>query len=315
MEFEELEEQAKEALKAAKAADDKNKRSVAGGGMSLRERFQRVIHYQTCEVPPNFEFGYWNETLGEWRKAGLPDWVQNEKAAYEYFGIENYQVHHCEIGVGKMFVPAILEETEDKIVQRDSIGVVSEINRKGHRSIPHFLDHPIKDRETWRPYKEYLLREPADPNPEVWARMVEGWRGRDYPLGIHFGSLIGVARNLMGFERTALMVYEDPELIMEIVETFCANSIRHIEKVLPLVQFDFAAGWEDICFNSGPIVGVPFFNEVLAPHYRRITELLNLHGVDLINTDCDGNISQVVPAFLAGGINTMFPVERREQLG
>jgi len=75
------------------------------------------------------------------------------------------------------------------------------------------------------------------------------------------------------------------------------------------VRFDFGAGWEDICFNSGPIVGVDFYRRVITPRYRRIADLMNLHGVDILQIDCDGNIMPIVPCFLEGGINTMFPVE------
>ena len=56
-------------------------------------------------------------------------------------------------------------------------------------------------------------------------------------------------------------------------------------------------------------MGVPFFRDVVAPRYKRLTELLGLHGVDIVNTDCDGNITHILPYFLESGINTMFPVE------
>ncbi|MFP4380183.1 MAG: hypothetical protein ACLFUS_06750 [Candidatus Sumerlaeia bacterium] len=306
MEFEELQEQEKEAQKAV----SQKTAAASGDGMTLLERFQRVMHYQTYDKLPNFEFGYWNDTLKDWHSQGLPESVTDEKTAYEYFGIENYHVLGvgCGLGGAKVFQWEKLEETDEKVIIRDWLGVVTETLKEGHQSIPHYLEYPIRDRESWKPFKEYLLNNEKG-LPENWDEIVKNARRRDYPLGIQFGSLIGTARNLIGFDNTALLVYEDPELMADIVDTFCQNSIMKIEKALPHIQLDFAAGWEDICFNSGPIVGVPFFNEVLAPAYKRITDLLNLHGVDIIQTDCDGNISQVVPAFLEGGVNTMFPVE------
>jgi hypothetical protein len=45
------------------------------------------------------------------------------------------------------------------------------------------------------------------------------------------------------------------------------------------------------------------------PHYRRITDLLHKHGVDIIFLDCDGNIEKLVPLWMEVGINTMFPFE------
>ncbi|MFQ5810758.1 MAG: uroporphyrinogen decarboxylase family protein, partial [Armatimonadota bacterium] len=49
--------------------------------------------------------------------------------------------------------------------------------------------------------------------------------------------------------------------------------------------------------------------EFLVPRYRRIADLLLEHGCDVVITDCDGNINDVVHLWLAGGVNCMFPVE------
>jgi uroporphyrinogen decarboxylase len=48
---------------------------------------------------------------------------------------------------------------------------------------------------------------------------------------------------------------------------------------------------------------------VLVPNYQRITGLLKHYGVDVVVIDCDGDISQLVPLWLEGGVNCMFPLE------
>ncbi|MBN1865761.1 hypothetical protein JW916_00575 [Candidatus Sumerlaeota bacterium] len=308
MDFEDTEKREQE---ARKYAAEEAKRELSAGqtdGMTLRERFQRAMHYQYVDVLPNFEFGYWKQTLSGWHAQGLPDWVIDETTAYRYFGIETYRTMGVKASHCNIFEPAVLSETEDTIVKRNEMGAVFESKKTGHESIPHYLEYAVRDWETWKPFREHLLAQ-ADKLPRNWEERVREHDGRDYPLGIDFGSLIGFPRNLMGFENTALMVCTEPELMEDMVETFCVNSYGKLEKALKYLQFDFAAGWEDICFNSGPIVGVNFFRDVLAPRYKRIADLLALHGVDIVNTDCDGNLSLVVEHFLAGGVNTMFPVE------
>lgn len=303
MEFEELEQQREEGLKAAGQVAGKQ------NGMTLRERFRRTMHYQSVDRLPNFEFGYWESTLRNWHKQGLPESVVNEGTAYDFFGIENWYVAPVNVGINRIFCESkVIEETDEKIVTMDWNGGISEINKSGDKSIPHYIKFPITDRKSWEPFKESLLDD-AGRYPDNWDELAAQYRNRDYPLGINLGSLIGVARNLIGFNGIALMVYEDPSLLEEIVDTFCTCVCRSIRRAVKDVQFDYAFGWEDICFNSGPIVGVPFFRDVLAPRYKRITDLMRLHGVDIAATDCDGNITQVVPHFLAGGVNTMFPVE------
>jgi uroporphyrinogen decarboxylase len=69
------------------------------------------------------------------------------------------------------------------------------------------------------------------------------------------------------------------------------------------------AGWEDICFNSGPIISPKMYDQFVTPRYKRITDILRKHGCDVIFTDCDGNITPIIDCFLKGGINCMFPCE------
>ena len=310
MDFEDIEKREEEARKyaAAQAAAGESASPRCTDGMTLRECFQRTMHYQTVDRIPNFEFGYWEETLGGWHTKGLPDWVVDEMTAYRYFGIEVYRTVGVKASHCNIFKPAVISETEDRIVKRNHMGLVYESTKSGNQSIPHYLEFPVRDWETWKPFRDHLLAQ-ADILPKKWEEQVQEHLHHDYPLGIDIGSLIGFPRNLLGFENTAVMVLTEPELMEDMVETFCVNTLGKLAKALPRLQFDYAAGWEDICFNSGPIVGVPFFRDVLAPRYKRITDLLALHGVDIVNTDCDGNLSQVVEHFLAGGINTMFPVE------
>jgi len=277
--------------------------------LAERERFQRVMHYQTVDKIPNFEFGYWAETLPNWHKQGLPEHVVDWPTAYEYFGIQS--VVGAPVIAGLQFDPdrGVIEETETRIIEKDIWGAISEVNREGNRSIPRFLHFPVKDRETWRGIKGRLLDDDSTRFPPNWPQLVKEYRRRDYPLGVNIGSLIGVPRNLIGFESICMMVCEEPEFLEEIVEDLCQAIERNIVECLKDVQYDYAAGWEDICFNSGPIVGVPFFRDVVAPRFKRICDILHLYGVDIVFTDCDGNMTHILPFLLDAGVNTLFPTE------
>ncbi|MBN2710913.1 MAG: hypothetical protein JXR97_00560 [Planctomycetes bacterium] len=279
------------------------------GKMNLRERYRRTMFFQNVEQIPNFEFGYWEETLTEWHKQGLPAEVKDERTAYEYFGIENWKTAPVNVmGLKPGFEHTVLEEDDNYIIYRDGNACTAKINKKGHKSIPHYIDFHLKDRATWEEYKERLQPGP-DRIPENWKELAETYRTRDYPLAVILGSMIGIPRNWIGFENIALMIYDDPELLEEIVETLCNLVCDTLSMVLKDVEFDFASGWEDICFNSGPIVGIDFMKNIVTPRYKRITNLLHKHGCHIAWTDCDGLITPIVDCFLDGGINCMFPVE------
>ena len=279
-------------------------------GMTLRQRWRRTMFFQHVDVLPNMEFGYWEETLTGWHRQGLPPEVTDEASAYAYFGIENWET--CwgidVMGLRPGFTYEVLSEDADYRTYRADDGSVQRINRHGHKSIPQHLSFPISDRSSWESFRERLR-----PGPErltaTWPTLAAAYQDRTYPLAIWFGSLIGLPRNWIGFENIAIMVKEEPELLEEIVETLCQLICDSLGRVLPDVEFDFGVGWEDICFNGGPIVGPRFMQDVVRPRYQRITRLLARHGCHLAWTDCDGNILPILDSFAGGGINICFPVE------
>ncbi len=278
------------------------------GELTLKERLRRTMFYQDVSLRPNFEFGYWDSCLDGWHAQGLPKDVCDEASAYEYFGIENWTMVSVSSNPLPLYEAETIEETDKYITTRDEVGGVSQINKQGDKSIPHYLEFPVRDRATWEPFKEAL-----DPDaPERWkdfgvsaARLQTSTK----PVGVFGGSLLGTARNLIGFEGIATMPYEDPDLIREIVDTFGATTVAVLEKALPRIQVDFCMGWEDICFNRGPILDPGFIADVAGPWYRRIADVLTRHGCCIYTTDTDGNIMAMTDLFLDNGLNTMFPVE------
>lgn len=300
MEFEKL-----SALTNARAQGDS---VVCDREMTLKERFRQTMFFQDVDLLPNFEFGYWDRTLERWREEGLPSDVVDEASAYAYFGIENWTTVSVNPSILPVFERRTIEETDEYFIGSDEYGCVTRINKRGDRSIPQHIDFPVKDRCTWEPFKAAL-----DPNdPKRWESFDESvgkLAGSAQPVGIYGGSLVGVPRNLMGFERIATMQYEDPELLTNIIDAFGACIVAVLERALPRIQVDFCMGWEDICFNQGPIISPDFYRRAVGPWYRKISDLLVAHGCCIYCTDCDGNVSPLVDLFLDNGMNTLFPVE------
>ena len=121
--------------------------------------------------------------------------------------------------------------------------------------------------------------------------------------------MIGKIRDLLTMEGLAYAVCDYPDMVEDMVETACLLVEDSLDQILPHVRFDYASGWEDICFNHGPIVSVPFFRDVVMPRYKRIRKKLDQYGIDLWYTDCDGDVRPILPCLLEGGINCLFPYE------
>jgi len=121
--------------------------------------------------------------------------------------------------------------------------------------------------------------------------------------------MIGRIRDVLTFEGLAYATYDYPDMVEDMVETACLLVEDFLDQVLPHFDFDFASGWEDICFKNGPIVSVEFFNKVVIPRYKRINKKLKKYNIDIWYIDCDGDVRPILPGLLESGINCLFPYE------
>ena len=121
--------------------------------------------------------------------------------------------------------------------------------------------------------------------------------------------MIGLVRNMLTFEGLAYACCDYPDMVEDMVETCCLLVEDFLDQVLGEIDFDYASGWEDICFKNGPIVSVDFFRSVVVPRYKRIGKRLSQAGIDLWYTDCDGDVRPILPLLLESGINCLFPYE------
>jgi len=279
------------------------------GTMTGRERFNRQMRREPVDRCFNAEFGYWEENFRQWPlfvEHGVTDNAQADR----FFGFDRMGFVGGNSWMCPPFKPILIEETETTRIVRNSEGLIAEVPKDGHSTIPHFSRPSIVTPEDWKRCKAERL-DVNHPARKVDIEAIRGAHppGRDYPLGVDCGSMIGKIRNMLTFEGLAYAVHDYPEMVEDMVETACVLVENFLDQVLGVIDFDLANGWEDICFRNGPIVSVGFFESVVVPRYRRIGDRLRAHGIDLWRIDCDGDVRPLIPGFLAGGVNCMYPWE------
>ncbi|MGI5877728.1 MAG: uroporphyrinogen decarboxylase family protein [Christensenellales bacterium] len=278
------------------------------GSMTARERFNRQMHYRSVDRCFNMEFGYWEENFVEWpmfRENG----IRSNEEADRFFSFDPIHSISGNIFMHPAMKEEIISETDTHVTVRSSAGLIEERLKKGS-SIPRYLGSVIRTPADWdRVKKEHFDVQHPDRVLDVASLAAKHPDSRDYPLGIHCGSMIGRVRDLLTFEGICYALYDYPDMLEDMVETMCVLVEHSLHQLLPHITFDFASGWEDICFNHGPILPPWFFRDVVAPRYRRIHEKLRQYGVDLWYTDCDGDVRPLIPIFLESGINCLFPFE------
>ena len=287
--------------------------------LTPRERFRRQMHYQTIDRGVHWEFGYLAETIDRWHREGLPADITVGEGSYgegphsveAYFGVDlscglPVMMHIHPRWAGE---PRILETKEHSVVVQYPDGLICEEKSDGIKTIPHYLKFPIASRDDWKRYQERLDPNHPDRHKVDWKKVGEEMRHSAVPVGVWIGSFFGWPRDWIGFENLAIMTYDDRELVEEIVATLGNLYCSQLEMALREVSVDFAWGWEDICFRNGPMISPAMFQEIVIPHVKRVCDILRQHGCDVIWTDCDGDIRQLVPLWMEAGLNCMFPLE------
>ena len=265
--------------------------------LTHRQRFLRCMHFQAVDRVPHVEFGYLDATVRRWHKEGLPAEYNDNASIEAYFGVDPVVMVPLSTGFHPPFEgePVVLEErSATRIVQHPN-GQIIEEGTRGQSTIPHYIKFPIANRDDWKRFKERL-----DPDDPARHKTDYGELGRelldtDRPIGVGLGSFFGVPRDWIGFENIALMCYDDRALVEEIVGTLSDLHYSQLEKALRHCEVDFASGWEDICYRGGPIISPQMFREICGPHIKRVCDLLRQHGCTVIFTDCDGDITDLVP--------------------
>ena len=277
-----------------------------------RERFNAQMHYKAVDRCFNMEFGYWEDNFSQWKIFTENNVTTNEEAdiLFAFDIIRNIE--------GNNFMWPPIEEREVEVRDNTRIiinseGLLAEVPLSGGgSSIPHYLKSSVETPDDWKRMKEehFNVNHPGRIiDIESLKKSIPSDEARDFPLGIGCGSMIGKIRDMLTFEGLAYALSDYPEMVEDMVETCCRLAEHSLDQLLPHFKFDFASGWEDICFNKGPIVGVDFFRDVVTPRYKRIRKKLDAFGIDIWYTDCDGDVRPILPFLLEGGINCLFPYE------
>ena len=290
--------------------------------MTNRERAMNILHYKPVDRMPAVHFGYWPELLQEWADQGKISrelacaWADGNVADSELdkmlgWDFNWYRTAGAHNGLLPGFEHKVLEILPDgtRRVQNPD-GLIERI-RPGVTSIPSEDDYLLKDREAFESlYKPKMQFCPERVNYEYFKNF-NATRDPDVPVGLHLGSVLGTIRSMVSVVGMSYLMYdEDEDLFADIVDTFAEMQYRCAEEILKTgAKFDFAHYWEDICFNSGPLLSPDKFEELCAKHYKKRNDLCHAYGIDIISLDCDGVTDRLLPIWYENGVNVMFPIE------
>ena len=290
--------------------------------MTNRERALNLLHYKPVDRMPAVHFGYWHELLIEWAEQGkIPmelarsygDSNAADRELDRLIGWDfNWQhIVGAHMGLKPGFEYKVLEVLPDGTQRvQNSAGLIEKV-KPGVTSIPSEDDYLCKDREAFETL--YRPKMQFDPTrvPVDYFKTFNETRDYDSPIGLSLGSVLGEIRSMVSVMGMSYLIFdEDEDLFADLVDAYAEMQYQCVKTILETgAKFDFAHFWEDICFNSGPLLSPEIFRQLCAKHYKKRTDLCHQYGIDIISLDCDGVTEQLLPVWFENGVNTMFPIE------
>ncbi len=264
------------------------------------------------------EFGFY--CLERWREQGLPadadlaEWFRYDPPGNHQLG----ELGWCEAAFVPAFETKIIEDRGAHEVEQDHAGR-HVLYFKGRRNgfMPEYIDHPVKDWQTWEENVKWRL-DPAAPGrfDSLETRMMTARTRAAEGLMISQGLIGGYMylRSLMGPAELLYMVCESPDLIHDCMKTWFeladAVTARHQQHV----TFDELFLAEDICYNHGALISPDMMRAFLFPYYAQLITNVKSRQIDpnrhlYLHIDTDGDAIPVIPLYRELGMDVMSPFE------
>jgi hypothetical protein len=280
--------------------------------LNNRDRFTRLFSGKSVDRAPFLDIcGFWNSSLERWKQEGLP-LDATPATVRRLVGFDGRRGFHLPVKafIWPEFEPQVIRHDGNKFYTRNCWGAIEE-NISGSELMPITIEGPVQDRKSWEQIKARLDPDTPGRLPQDWPDMCAQAResgetvyAGDLPIGF-----FGGVRELLGFERQATLFYDNPSLMEDILDTLCDLWIKVFTRLQQDIVLDWFYIWEDMCYKGGSLISPRMFRRFLLPRYQRLTAALRGAGCLHIMVDSDGDERPLVPLWLEGGVNIVFPWE------
>jgi len=277
--------------------------------MNDRERFHATMKYQSVDRPifmmPWLGFP---GTVERWRGEGMPE------DGLGAWPTDVWQWHGAWFFPHPPFEREIIEEDARHVLYINHEGILMrEMKDNPMSTMPQFVRFPVETVADFRVFARNRLV--PDVAPRVggdWVAKLKALRAQPgvlFVIADRWGGFFGPLRNLMGVENLCMAFYTDPALVEEMMDTIADYTIAMIGQVLDHIEIDCFGLWEDMAYNTGPLIGPEMVRKYMLPRYRRVVEYVKGRGVPWVCLDSDGQIDSLIPVFMDAGIDLLYPFE------
>ena len=271
--------------------------------MTERERALRMFNHQEADRIP-MKDAPWAGTLRRWKQEGLPEGVSWE----DYFGFDKWVTILADNS--PRFESKILEKTDRYTIRTTQWGGTQKVFNELD-STPEMLDYFCKTSDKWPEVKERMMTYCEERIP--WKRLEDNyakWKseGRFMRLMLYFGFDVSHSR-LTGTENMLIGMYEEPEWISDIYETYLNVSLDLSQRILDAgYEFDGVFFMDDMGYKGSTFFSPDIYRELLKPYHKKACDWAHERGMVTELHSC-GYIEPFIPDLIDAGIQMVNPLE------
>lgn len=242
--------------------------------MTSKERVTRMFRHQEADRVPIMDLP-WNGTIRRWHREGMPEGMDWQ----DYFEVDKYAA--IAVDISPQYPKVILSENERSYVQTSQWGATMR-HFKEEDSTPEFLDFKVVTEEDWAECKARML---ADGENRVdWDYLKKNyplWQKEGRWIRANFWFGFDVAHSwMMGTENHLVAMYEDPDLVVDMYNTYLDCCIKQFEKIWDEgYRFDTIWWWDDMGYKGSTFFSNELYRELLKPVHKRAIDWAHNRGI------------------------------------
>jgi uroporphyrinogen decarboxylase len=167
--------------------------------------------------------------------------------------------------------------------------------------------------DDWGKLDEFIEKLPCAENDERWADLAEiahKARADDrYLMFAHWNFFFERPWMLRGMANLMLDYYLNPDKIQKLHEAMCNVYIDYIQTAHDLLKPDGYWTSDDLGHQTGPMMGLPTFHDLLLPYYKRVGSVVRDRGMHFWLHSC-GNNTSYLPDLIDAGVTVFHPVQK-----
>jgi uroporphyrinogen decarboxylase len=270
--------------------------------MTSKERFTRMYQHKEADRIPIVDLP-WAGTFRRWHREGMPENIEWT----EYFDIDKTAGIGCDIT--PRYEHRIIEETDDYVIYTTAWGATQKSFKKEDSS-PEFIDFKVNTSEAWLDAKRRMTVDDNRINWEYLKKHYPRWIADGRWISAEFWFGFDVAHSWMvGTETLLVAMYEEPEWVRDIFETYLDMCIAHFDRIWDAgYRFDCISWPDDMGYKNTTFFSNEMYRELLKPVHKRAVDWAHNKGIYAHLHSC-GNIMSRIPDLVDIGIDALNPLE------